>query len=93
MNRPPDRAFAHKGKMWKVVTDAWRPGVSPPPIELRPCLRFENGSDVRFLSFESVQQVPSEKDLQSRSIKQLCDMLARALQGAEASAEVRGWAR
>lgn len=50
MNRPPDRAFAHKGKMWKVATEAWRPGVSPPPIELRPCLRFENGSDVRFLS-------------------------------------------
>jgi hypothetical protein len=76
--------------MWKVATDAWRPGVSPPPIELRPCLRVENGSDVRFLSFESVQQVPSEKDLQSMSIKQLCDMLERAVQGAEASAAVRG---
>ena len=90
MNRPPNRAFGHKGKMWKVTTDAWRPGVSPPPIELRPCLRFEKGSDVRFLSFESVQQVPSEKDLQSTSINKLCDMLERALQGAEASAEVRG---
>jgi hypothetical protein len=49
-----------------------------PPIELRPCIRFVKYSEVRYLSFDLVEQVPSERDLRSMSVNKLCDMLKKA---------------
>ena len=83
MSRRSEREFEYEGVTWTVRTDAWQAGVSPPPIEIRPCIRFHNGRATLFLSFESSRHVPSEEDLQSMSAHELGVLLERALLGIE----------
>jgi hypothetical protein len=85
MKLSSDRRFCFEGRIWTVTTDAWRPGVEPPPIEFRPCIRFTCGDRVRYLSFESVEETPTARDLLVMSDTQLCDMLQRAVEVASAS--------
>lgn len=87
MSQPTDRRFEFAGKTWTVTTDAWQPGVAPPPIEFRPCIRFNGGGEVRYLSFETVREVPSDEDLQSMSLPRLRCLLERALYQAHAEVE------
>ena len=81
MSRRSEREFEYQGVTWTVRSDAWQPGVSPPPIEIRPCIRFHNGRATLFLSFEASQKIPSEEDLQSMSGLELSVLLERALLG------------
>ena len=65
LNRYYERPFKYRDKTWTISTDAWWPGVAPPPIEIRPCIRFDDSSDIRFLSFGTAERVPSADDLET----------------------------